>query len=164
MLYRWLVFIHVLGVFIFLLSHGVSAGVGFWLRKERNIERVSVLLDLSNSPGHFMGGSFLWIMVSGFVLGYQGGWLRAGWFWFSIILLFAIASAMTVLMAIPYRKVRQALGAKEPYKNRNFPKPSEKPTEKEVDKMLRRARPIESGFLGILGIAFVLYLMMFKPF
>jgi len=32
--YPWLVFLHVLGVFVFLLAPGVSAGVGFKLRRE----------------------------------------------------------------------------------------------------------------------------------
>jgi hypothetical protein len=43
--YRWIVFLHIFGVFVFLIAHGVSSGVGFRLSKERNPERVAALLD-----------------------------------------------------------------------------------------------------------------------
>lgn len=35
MMYPWLVLLHVLGVFGFLMAHGVSVGVAFALRQER---------------------------------------------------------------------------------------------------------------------------------
>ena len=39
-MYPLLVLVHVVGVFGFLLAHGVSVGVAFRLRGERNLERV----------------------------------------------------------------------------------------------------------------------------
>src|SRR2546426_11056501 len=36
--YDWIVFLHIFGVFVFLIAHGVSSGVGFRLAKERNRE------------------------------------------------------------------------------------------------------------------------------
>ena len=47
MLYKIIVFLHVISVFGYLLSHGVSAGVAFALKKERDIQRIRALLDLS---------------------------------------------------------------------------------------------------------------------
>ena len=44
----WL-FAHLAGVFGFLVAHGVSAGVGLRLRKERDPVRARALLDLSAS-------------------------------------------------------------------------------------------------------------------
>ena len=46
-MYQWLVFAHVLGVFGFLLAHGTAAAVAFALPRQREVERVRVLLDLS---------------------------------------------------------------------------------------------------------------------
>ena len=47
--YDWIVFLHIFGVFVFLIAHGVSSGVGFRLAKERNRERVAALLEFSGS-------------------------------------------------------------------------------------------------------------------
>jgi len=48
-MYPWFVYLHILGIFGFLLAHGASAAAAFALRRERNLERVRVLLDLSTS-------------------------------------------------------------------------------------------------------------------
>lgn len=58
-MYRWLVFLHVIGIFGFLVSHGASASVFFALRHERNLERVRLLLQLSVSSFRVMGISLL---------------------------------------------------------------------------------------------------------
>ena len=51
-MYPWLVFVHLLGLFGFLLAHGASSSAAFALRRERNLERVRALLELSaNSYG-----------------------------------------------------------------------------------------------------------------
>jgi hypothetical protein len=44
---NWIVWIHIVGGFTFPLAHGVSAGVAFRLREERDVPRVQALLDLS---------------------------------------------------------------------------------------------------------------------
>src|SRR6478609_7482514 len=46
LMYRWLVFLHVLAVFGFLLAHGTAIAVAFRLRREREVARIRVLLDL----------------------------------------------------------------------------------------------------------------------
>ena len=67
--YPWLVFLHVLGVFVFLLAPGVSAGVGFKLRREMDHARIGALLDLSASSYTMMAIGFLWILATGGILG-----------------------------------------------------------------------------------------------
>ena len=47
MFYQIVVFLHVVSVLGYLLAHGVSAAVSFALQKERDINRVRALLDLS---------------------------------------------------------------------------------------------------------------------
>ena len=46
MMYRWLVLLHVLGVFGFLMAHGISVSVAFTLRRERKFENIQALLNL----------------------------------------------------------------------------------------------------------------------
>ncbi|HEY3211404.1 MAG TPA: hypothetical protein VGL18_16745 [Actinomycetota bacterium] len=45
-MYQFWVFVHLIGVFGFLLAHGVSAAVGMSLRRERDPQGVRALLEL----------------------------------------------------------------------------------------------------------------------
>jgi hypothetical protein len=54
----WL-YVHLAGVFGFLAAHGVSAGVGLKLRRERDPVRARALLDLSASALNLANLSFL---------------------------------------------------------------------------------------------------------
>ncbi len=49
MVYRWIVFVHVGAALVFMLAHGASASVAFRLRRERDVARLSALLDLSGA-------------------------------------------------------------------------------------------------------------------
>ncbi|HEX2149566.1 MAG TPA: hypothetical protein VHI31_05250, partial [Actinomycetota bacterium] len=48
-MYQWWVYLHLIGVFGFLISHGVSVAVTFRLRKERDPQKVQALLGLSSA-------------------------------------------------------------------------------------------------------------------
>ena len=48
-MYEWWVLLHLVGVFVFLLSHGVSVGVLLRLRRERDPAKVAALLELSGT-------------------------------------------------------------------------------------------------------------------
>ncbi len=47
--YQWLVFLHIAGVFGFLLTHGASAMVSFRLRADRDVNVIRALLTESGS-------------------------------------------------------------------------------------------------------------------
>ena len=55
----WFVFAHVLGIFGFLIFHGVSVGVLFRIRNERDPHALRALLDLSRRSFGGMGIGFL---------------------------------------------------------------------------------------------------------
>ena len=74
MMYPWLVFLHVLGVFGFLMAHGISAGAAFALRRERNLERVRALLDLSSSSLGILHSSIMILFLTRIVIGFMGRW------------------------------------------------------------------------------------------
>lgn len=48
-MYRWIVLLHVLNVFGFLMPQRTSVGVALALRRERKLERVQALMNLSSS-------------------------------------------------------------------------------------------------------------------
>ena len=89
-MYRIIVFLHILGAMGFLLAHGASASVAFRLRREKEIERIKALLDVSGTAVLMMWISLLVLAVAGIVLGFMGRWWSRGWIWTSIGLFLAI--------------------------------------------------------------------------
>ena len=110
--YPWIVLVHVISVLGFLAAHGVSMGVVFRLRSERELGRVRALLDLSASS---LGSMYLFVLVvllSGIVAGIVGGWWTSGtlWIWASLILLIAIVVYMSYRASPYFTALRQAAG------------------------------------------------------
>jgi hypothetical protein len=86
-MYQWLIFLHVLGVFAFLLAHGASAAVAFKPRRERRCgckpERIRPLLELSQGTTAVMGGSLVVVLGTGVAAGILGNWWGQYWIWAS---------------------------------------------------------------------------------
>src|SRR2546428_5896653 len=89
--YDWIVFLHIFGVFVFLIAHGVSSGVGFRLAKERNRERAAALLEVSGSSYPVMILGFCGILITRSVLGYAGAWWTMRRFWAATVTLIGLA-------------------------------------------------------------------------
>jgi len=162
-IYRWLVFLHVLSVFGFLMAHGISVGAAFALRRERNLERIQALLNLSGNTIGALHGSILLLLISGVANGFIGNWWRQGWIWVSLGLLLAIYIYMGVAASGYYGRVRKAVGMSymEGYK----PKPPVEPaSEAAIDALLRQSRPLALAVAGFGGLAVITWLMEFKPF
>ena len=82
-MYSWIVFVHVLGVFGFLLAHGAATAISFKLRGECEVDRIRALLDLSRSTRAAAGVSLLVTLAAGIALGFMGGWWSHLWIWAS---------------------------------------------------------------------------------
>lgn len=162
-MYQWLNFLHILGVFGFLLSHGASVSVAFALRQERDHERVRALLTLSATSYPIMYLSLLVLLVTGIITGILGDWWGRGWIWTSLVLLIAIIVAMTLFGSNKFSDLRQALGL--PYFARGKQQPAVAPASAAaIDALLAKANPMLLTVIGLGGIAIVAWLMMFKPF
>jgi hypothetical protein len=162
-LYRWLLYVHIAVVLVFVLSHGVSASVAFRLRRERNFERAGALLDLSAASYPVMFLSFLAVLATGITLGILGGWGGAAWFWASLVLWLVLVIGMVPAINA-YTKVREALGLFDPHQRKRLPTPSTPPAQDEVDAFLDAAHPFVVTSIGVGGLLILLWLMMFKPF
>src|SRR5262245_27375961 len=81
MLYQWIVYVHVLAVFAFLLAHGAATAITFKLRGERKIERIRTLLDLSESMAILGTVTWLVLIAAGIILGFMGNCWGHGWIW-----------------------------------------------------------------------------------
>lgn len=111
-MYPWLLTLHVVSVLAFLAVHGVSMGVWWRVRKERDRARLIPMLDLSAGFMIPMGLAALLLIVSGILVGVAGGWWFDGdwWLWLSIGLLVIIVVVMTPLVATPMTEMRRGLG------------------------------------------------------
>jgi hypothetical protein len=138
--YRWWVFIHLAGVFGFLLAHGASVSALFRLRKERDREKIRQLLQFSGSTVRLFYISLLVLVIGGVGAGLQAHLFKKKW----------------ILVARPYyRRVAEATELR----------PSGVPRVSDEDLALRLRSPIPVvvALLGFGGLAAILWLMIFKP-
>jgi hypothetical protein len=160
-LYQLVVFLHVIGLFGFLMAHGVSAGVYFGLQRERNIDRLRWLLQLSTSTARVMLTSLLVLIVTGVIAGFMGQWWSRGWIWLSLILLIVLWGVMSGLGSRLLNKIRQGIGLPSSY---GQPPLAEPLSAEELNALLDHMQPARLAIMGFGGLAIIAWLMMFKPF
>src|SRR5712691_6433204 len=107
-IYAWLVFVHVLAAFGFVLAHGVTGLAAFRIRAEPEPARVAALLDLSSWSLGLTYVSLLVLVLAGVAAGVAGGWFGQVWIWAAIGVLVAVAVAMLAYAAPYYAGVRRA--------------------------------------------------------
>ncbi|MFQ5923561.1 MAG: DUF2269 family protein [Anaerolineales bacterium] len=161
-MYQWIVFLHVLGGFGFMLGHGASVAAMFRVRHERNVEKLKAILDLSLNLTGFTYISLLVMLISGVALGFVGRWWGQGWLWISLGLLIAMTILMAVFGGYYFNKLRWALGLPVP-RSKEDP-PEEVASAKEIEQIIQAGRPILVTAIGVVGWGLILWLMMFKPF
>lgn len=152
---QWWVFVHVVGVLAFMASHGVSMGVLFKLRTERDPKAVDDLLTLSASSTKWFYPSFLLLLIGGIGAGFAlDVWGRA-WIWVAIGILLVVVLAMYGMASSYYRKVRLVAHA--------MSEGSQAVTPEQFDEVLSGSRPVAIAVIGIVGLLAILYLMIFQP-
>lgn len=156
MAYQWWFFVHLLGVFGFLLSHGISAGVALKLRKERDPAKIDALLQLSSWSVSWLWPSIGVLLLGGVVAGFLGSWWSFAWIWASLGILVFMIVEMTVVASPYYRRVRTIVSA--------MAGGSEAVTAEQLDEVLRATPALLNAILGFSAIGGILYLMIFKPF
>lgn len=162
-LIRWLIFLHVLAALTFFLAHGTSAAMAFKIRKETDFARIGAMLDLSWSTMILMGVSFLVMGLTGIILPFLIHIWNRGYIWASIVLMLFVFIYMAVFNETRYKQLRRLVGL--PYMKGNKQLPAEPPSSpEEVAALLNKANVTGLVIVGYLIPAFVLWLMIFKPF
>lgn len=154
-MYQWWVYLHLLGVFGFLLAHGVSTAVAFRLRKERDPQRVQALLGLSSASLTGFYPAFGALLVGGIGATTVGDLWGAGWIWWSIGLLLAITVAMYAVAKPYYHRLRFVTEA--------LVNGSRAVGDEEYGRAVGSSRQLVIAAIGLAGLAAILYLMLFKP-
>jgi Predicted integral membrane protein (DUF2269) len=153
---QWWVFLHIAGVFAFLVAHGVSVGVAFRLRRERDPRRIMALLDLSSWSISLMYIGILLLLTGGIVAGFVGDWWGSGWIWVSLGTLIVVIVSMYAVASGYYKRLRLIVGA--------MADGSQAVSEEQLAGLLEGPRPWILAVIGFGGLLFILYLMLFKPF
>jgi hypothetical protein len=162
----WLILIHVLSVVAFALVHGISAGVGFKLRTEREPARIRALLELSNAYLGTMYAALVLILVSGILAGIVGGWWTSGrlWIWVALGVFVAVGVAMYPLGVQHFDRLRGAVGLQTYAQKRSGGPPPDPASPAELELLLQSSRPVTVAAIGIGGLAILVWLMVLKPF
>ena len=161
-LYNWIVWIHIVGGFTFALAHGVSAGVAFKLRDEREVPRVQALLDLSNVATQGMYAGIFILLGAGIVAAFMAGLWGRGWIWTATLILVVQFAFMYVRAAGYFRDLRRAAG--QPYETGKGAQAAEPSNPARLGELLASSRPIEIAGVGYAGLIAILWLMVMKPF
>ena len=161
----WLVVLHVLSAFGFLAVHGISMGVLFRVRKERDRGRLATLLEFSATYLNALYLFLLLLLVTGIVSGILGGFWTNGqlWLWVSLGLLIALVGAMYYFMTEPFTAMRSGLGIQgmQDRKKGIMPTPA---ADAELAVLLTSRRQISGAALGVATIVVITWLMEMKPF
>jgi plastocyanin len=153
--YQWWVFAHLAAVFVFMAAHGVSMVVAIRLRAERDPARINALLDLSGRTVVPANVSLLVLFAAGVVATFVGHLWRFGWIWAAIGALVVTSGAMYFMGRPYYQKVR--------FIARAVADGSQAVTPEQFDSVLRSRRAEWIAGIGVAGLVFILYLMLFKP-
>jgi uncharacterized membrane protein len=154
--YRWWVFIHIVGVVAFVLAHGVSTGMALRIRHERNPDRIRALLQVSASATGVFYVSTLLLLLGGIVAGVKGHWFDEGWIGLALGVFVAEMIFMWAVTAPYYRRVRQIMTIEEAGGSAVGPE--------EIVRLTASRVPVLSFWIGVLGLLFIVYLMVLKPF
>lgn len=148
-LYVWLKFLHLLGLGVFLMGHGVSGAASIAIRG-RPLDAMSrALLQLSIRSHAVTFPGLLLLVVTGVWMGFLGSWWRSGWIWTGIALLVVLSVAMGA-MSGAYHKARESKDVSQ--------------ADPPADVVLPRTRPLALLVVGVIGLVAILFLMVFKPF
>lgn len=161
--YPWIVFVHVVAAFLFVLGHGASMWVSDQIRRERDPARIRALLEVSSRSLGLVYSSLLILIIAGIVAAVMGGHFSRGWPWAAIAVLVVIIVLMYALASRYYGTIREAVGIRAYQTPKDAPDPTPVSAD-ELAALVDSRRPDVIALVGIVGLLALLWLMMFKPF
>ena len=154
-MHRWAVYLHLVGVFGFLISHGVSVAVTFRIRKERDPAKVQGLLGLSSASLAGFYPSLVILVLGGVLAGFSGRWWGYGWIWWSIGILTLVTVFMYAMAKPHFQRIRFVTDA--------MVGGSKAVSEEDYATALSAPRGMAIAGIGFAGLLVILWLMLFKP-
>jgi len=155
MSYNWWKFIHLVGVVGFMAAHGTSMAATMLIRRIRDPQRISGVLQLSATTVLAFYVSTLVLLVGGIGAGIRGRWFNQGWIWLSLGLLVAVGVLMFPLARGYFRRIRMVIELMES---------GTAVSQDDFMRVLNSGNPVLTAGTGSVAILFIVYLMVMKPF
>ena len=155
-MYAWLVLVHLTGLVVFAVGHGVSAIMTFRIRGSRDRALVLELLALSQRSNQLAYLGLLLLLVGGIGAAAQAGLLTRTWVVATAVILVAVIGAMFALAAGFYYPLRRRLGEMRPDGTPAL-------SADELAVALDNRRPDLLAGIGFGGLLVMIALMVLKP-
>src|SRR5262245_810682 len=158
-MYTWVVYLHVIAVFIFLVQHAVDIIVTFKLRQQNEPEGIyATYAFMLNNNTRNLRITYLVIILTGAIAGFMVPWWRQGWMWTAL-------GVMIILWVVMGRLGPKYLTAVDTITNDAIKnKPDATALEKFRNDLRARKEPEIMVFTSVIGMLIIVWLMMFKPF
>jgi hypothetical protein len=157
--YSWFVLLHLLGLVLFVASHGASMFAAFALRQQKDPRAVASTLAVSQRATRLAYVGLLLLIVGGVLAASSTNLWGQAWIIWSVIVLIAVLISMYSLATPYYIRLRQTVG------DGLQTGTAESPTvdQAALTQMLETRRPDLLLLVGGLGIVVLVALMVLKP-
>ena len=153
-MYTPFVALHLLGLALFLASHGVSMWVAFRVRSERDRSVIRAMLGMSAMASRLAYGGLLLLGIGGIGAAATADLLTTSWVVASYVVLAAVLLAMYAIAAPYYYGLRDGLDGTDKV---------ERLADEVLAARLRTRRPEILAFTGGAGIVLLVLLMVVRP-
>jgi hypothetical protein len=150
-MYSWLVFIHLVGLVLFAIAHGVSVYAAFTVRADRDPRMVASHLAGSKIAVGPMYVGLLLLGIGGLGAAWSAGILLAPWVIASYVVLLVVLGTMYAVATPYYIRIRELVGDGATV------------DQGELDAALASRRPEVLASVGAVGLVLLVYLMVIKP-
>lgn len=161
-MYELVRFLHIVGAFLFVASHGSSMVIAYRLRTARDRDRVAELLETSGSAVGLMYIGLVLLLAAGILAGFMGNHWGRLWIWASLGVLVVVMVLMYTLATPFYGRMRAAAGIGKFAEQANRYKPPATPDQ--LGELATSNRPFWLAAIGGIGLLVILWLMLYKPF
>ena len=162
-MYQWIVLLHIVGAFLFVIAHGASAWVVVAIRGETDPRRIRALADLSSTSLVAAYIGLLLLLIGGIWAGIYSDWFKFGWIWVALGVFIAVAVAMYAIATPYFKRLRLALGQRVMGLAKDAPDPVPA-ADGEIVAIAASAPAMALNVIGFVGLLVILWLMVVKPF
>jgi hypothetical protein len=151
------VLLHLTCVSLFLLFHGVQMWAMFSLEPALpDREKIFDRAEQSRMVSTPMYVSLGLLVLFGVIAGIDGDWFSHGWWlWGAIVVLLVTIGLMSSIAGPFMKRIREGTTR---WADGSYPMPNA-----ELEALLRGPRPRVIAFIGVAGLAILLWLMVYKP-
>ena len=153
-MYQWFVFLHLVGLVVFVLAHGASAFIALRLPAQRNPAVVASYLETSKIANNTMYGGLILLLIGGAGAATINDFWTEPWVIGSIVVLVVVIGLMYGLGTGYYSKLRKLLAEGSG---------GSVVSEEELARRLDPQRPRILAAVGVIGLLILVWLMVLKP-